>query len=61
MQQIWLEQIMPDFEMWQAAAHGKQKPCHIQTGRAVHILESSRTAHRPASLAEVRFGPLAVA
>ena len=53
-QQIWLEQVMPDFEMWQAAAHGKQKPSHIHTGRVVHILESSHTAYRPASLAEVR-------
>jgi hypothetical protein len=50
LQQIWLEQITPDFEMWQTAVHSKQKPTHIRTGRAIQMLERVKD---PASLAEV--------
>jgi hypothetical protein len=53
MHHVWVTHIVPDFALWQTTANGKQRPSHIHTGRAMHILESACMEERPTSLAEV--------
>lgn len=54
MQEVWEKQVLPDFAMWQATASSRQRPAHIHTGRAAHVLESIGSEDEAACVAEVR-------
>lgn len=54
MQELWENQVMPDFAMWQATASSRQRPGHILTGRAVQVLESLASEDESCSISEVR-------